>query len=142
MTIINGSRKSPRSVTRPRMVAELVVTITEPGSLRGCFGTSLESDGRTCAEAATVGNASGSAARSDRTPAGTDDETTNDDRCGEREQHELQLTQARVQEKKKTCWKRKLQKNKLLKTKQTPLKKIEKTILEKEPIEKTKKPNF
>ena len=35
------------------MVAELVVTTTEPGSLRGCFGTPLESDGRTCAELET-----------------------------------------------------------------------------------------
>ena len=40
-------------------------------------------DGRTCAEAATTGNASGSAARSDRTSAGTAAATTNDDRCGE-----------------------------------------------------------
>ena len=36
-------KKKSRSVTRPRMVAELVVTNTEPVSLRGCFGTSLES---------------------------------------------------------------------------------------------------
>ena len=35
-------KKKSRSITRPRMVAELVVTSTEPGSLRGCFGTSLE----------------------------------------------------------------------------------------------------
>ena len=49
------------------MVAELVVTTAEPGSLRGCFGTSLESDGRTCAEAATAGN------------AGTTDATKDDD---------------------------------------------------------------
>ena len=47
-------------------------------------------DGRTRAEAATAGNESGSAARSDRTSAGTADATTNDDRCGE--QHELQIT--------------------------------------------------
>ena len=40
-------------------------------------------DGRTCAEAATAGDASGSAARSDRTSAGTADATTNDDRCGQ-----------------------------------------------------------
>ena len=40
-------------------------------------------DGRICAEAATAGNASGSAARSDRTSAGTADATTNDERCGE-----------------------------------------------------------
>ena len=52
------------------MVAELVATTTEPGSLREYWGTSLESDGRTCAEVATAGNASGSAARSDRTSAG------------------------------------------------------------------------
>ena len=37
------------------MVAELVVTTTEPESLRGYCGTSLESAGRTCAEAATAG---------------------------------------------------------------------------------------
>ena len=65
------------------MVAELVVTTTEPGSLRGYCGTPLESDGRTCAEAASAGNASRSAARSDRTSAGTADATTDDDRCGE-----------------------------------------------------------
>ena len=35
-------RKSPVSVTRSRMVAELVVTTTESKSLRGYFGTSLE----------------------------------------------------------------------------------------------------
>ena len=40
-------------------------------------------DGRTCAEAATAGNASGSAARRDRTSARTADATTNGDRCGE-----------------------------------------------------------
>ena len=40
-------------------------------------------DGRTCAEAATAGNASGSTARSDRTSVRTADATTNDDRCGE-----------------------------------------------------------
>ena len=72
-----------RSVTRPRLVAEIVVSTTEPRSLRGYCGTSLESDGRTCADAATAGNASGSAARSDRTSAGTAVATTNDDRCGE-----------------------------------------------------------
>ena len=49
------------------------------GALEGCWNL----DGRTCEEAATAGNASGSAARSDRTSAGTADATTNDDRCGE-----------------------------------------------------------
>ena len=36
-------KKKSRSVSRPRMVAELVVATIEPGSLRECFGTSLES---------------------------------------------------------------------------------------------------
>ena len=40
-------------------------------------------DGRTCVEVATAGNASGSAARGDRTSAGTADATTDGDRCGE-----------------------------------------------------------
>ena len=76
-------KKKSRSVTRPRMVAELVVTTTEPGSLREYCGTSLGSDARTYVEFATAGSASGSAARSDRTWAGTPDARTNDDRCGE-----------------------------------------------------------
>ena len=40
-------------------------------------------DGRTCAEAATAGNASGSTARSDRTSARSADATTIDDRSGQ-----------------------------------------------------------
>ena len=36
------------------MAVELVVTTTEPVSLRGYCGTSLESDGRTCEEVATA----------------------------------------------------------------------------------------
>ena len=83
--------KKPRAVTRPRMVAELVVTFQ--GASVSVLVRRWNLDGRTCAEAATVGNASGSAARSDRTSAGTADATTNDDRRGEREQHELQFSQ-------------------------------------------------
>ena len=76
-------KKKSRSVSRPHMVAELVVATTEPGSLRECFGTSLESV-KDLLRAATAGNASGSTARSDGTSAGSADAT---------EQHELQLPQ-------------------------------------------------
>ena len=63
--IFIGSRKSSRSVTRPRMVAELVVSTTV-----GALERRWNLDGRTCAEAATAGNASESTARSGRTSAG------------------------------------------------------------------------
>ena len=47
-------KKKSRSVSRRRMVAELIVAITEPESLRGYSGTSPYSDGRICAEAKWV----------------------------------------------------------------------------------------
>ena len=79
--MFSGSRKSP--------VQSLVCTWWRSFLLRlrsqevsvSALERHWNLDGRTCAEAATEGNASGSTARSDRTSAGSADATTVDDRC-------------------------------------------------------------
>ena len=81
--IFNGSRKKSRSVSRPHMVRCLLLRLRNKGVSVSALERRWNLDGRTCAEAATAGNASGSTARSDRTSAGSADATTNDDRCGQ-----------------------------------------------------------